>query len=380
MILNGSFMTESDKFIPLSSPDIRQQDIDEVVRVLKTGMLVQGVEVERLESEVASLVGVRNCIAVSNGTASLHLCLTALGIGKGDEVIVPAFSYVATANVVELAGATPVFVDIDLSTYNIDATQIEKAITGKTKAIIPVHEFGLSCDIHKINEIAAAHNLFVIEDAACALGAKSGGQYVGSFGIAGSFSLHPRKAITAGEGGLITTNDDNLASRLRILRNHGIQFEAGKMEFVDAGFNYRLTNFQATLAASQLKRLENIIAYKNELANVYFDEIKNPLVTLPSRVGTATHTWQTFHLLLNDCLDQYKVIKTLNENGIGSNYGAQCIPYQKFYQHKYRLACENLFPNALKAFTKGLAIPMFEKMNKDDVKRVAQIINKISEL
>ena len=365
-------------FIPLASPDIQDQDIAEVVRVLKSGMLVQGAEVEQLEQTIASLIGVRNCIAVSNGTATMHLCLIARGIGPGDEVIVPAFSYVATANVVELTGAKPVFVDIDMATFNIDVAKIEAAISPRTKAIIPVHEFGLAADIGAIKAIAVKHSLYIIEDAACALGAKECNEFVGSFGAAGSFSLHPRKAITTGEGGLITTNDDQLAIQLRQLRNHGIQYDHGKMDFVVAGYNYRMTNFQAALACSQLKRLQHIITYKNELAEVYYNEIKNPLVTLPVVPNNKLHSWQTFHLLLDDSIDQFTVISQLKENGIGTNYGAQCIPFQTFYAAKYQLSSAALFPNALKAFTNGLAIPIYEKMTKEDIKRVSHSINKIS--
>ena len=189
-----------DKFIPLMIPDIQQQDIDAVVKVLQSGMLIQGAKVKELENNIAKYLGVKHAIAVANGTASLHLALIALGIGKGDEVIVPAFSYIATANVVELVGATPIFVDIDIKTFNINTNLIEKAITAKTKAILPVHEFGLACDITKVCELAKKHNLLVIEDAACALGARENGKFTGTFGNVGSFSFHPRKAVTSGEG------------------------------------------------------------------------------------------------------------------------------------------------------------------------------------
>src|SRR5688572_498401 len=226
------------KFIPLASPDINDEDIGEVVRVLKSGMLVQGPEVENLEKRIAEFIGVKHCIAASNGTATLHLSLIAMGIGPGDEVIVPAFSYIATANVVELVGATSVFVDIDIETFNIKTGDIERAITSRTKAIIVVHEFGLSADISRIKSIADKKGIPVIEDAACALGATQHDKQVGSFGQVGSFSLHPRKAISSGEGGLITTDDDELAEKLKILRNHGIKMLNGKMDFVAAGFNY----------------------------------------------------------------------------------------------------------------------------------------------
>jgi dTDP-4-amino-4,6-dideoxygalactose transaminase len=365
-------------FIPLGRPDITDDDIHLVSEVLKSGMLIQGVYVEKLEKAFAEYHNVKQAIAVSNGTATLHLALKVLGIGPDDEVIVPALSYIATANVVELVGATPVFVDIEASTFNINADLIEQKITDKTKAIIPVHEFGLACDIVKVCQIAEKHNLFVIEDAACALGAKQNNKPVGTFGILGSFSLHPRKSITSGEGGILLTNDEDLAKKLRCLRNHGIDMVNGNMNFIEAGFNYRLTDFQAALAYSQFRRINDIIKYKNELAEIYFSSLQdNKKVTLPTVPSDRNHTWQTFHLLLNDSLHQKSVIEKLKEQNIGTNYGAQCIPSQTFYKNKYKLDAQFLFPNAYKAYTKGLAIPIYERLTKDDILYIANTINKL---
>lgn len=371
-------MIDQMAFIPLASPDIRDQDINEVIRVLKSGMLIQGPEVEKLERAIASYLKVKNCIAVSNGTATLHISLLASGIGEGDEVIVPSFSYVATANVVELTRATPIFVDIDIDTFNIDVQKIEAAITARTKAIIPVHEFGLACNIQEILEISKKHDLVVIEDAACALGAKDHGNYVGSFGQAGSFSFHPRKAITSGEGGLIATNDDIFCDRARILRNHGIDTRDGLMNFVDAGFNYRMTDFQAALVNSQFKRIDNILSYKNELAEIYLNEIKNPMIKLPIVPEGKIHSWQTFHILLDDKIRQKDTIERLKLYGIGSNYGAQCIPYMQYYANKYKLNCEVEFPISLKAYKNGLALPLYEKLSKDQIFEISKVINKIT--
>lgn len=369
---------DSNRFIPLASPDINDSDIREVVRVLKSGMLVQGPEVEQLEKKIASFIGVEHCIAASNGTATLHLSLIAMGIGPGDEVIVPAFSYVATANVVELVGATCVFVDIDIETFNINADAIERAITPKTKAVIVVHEFGLSAEISTIRSIADKHQIPVIEDAACALGATHHEKNVGSFGKAGSFSLHPRKAISSGEGGLITTDDAALSEKLRILRNHGIRMKDGKMDFVAAGFNYRMTDFQAVLVTSQLKRLPDILKIKSELADVYFEELDPTRIQLPSIPSGSKHTWQTFHVLLPDDLDQMKVISQLRSHGIGTNYGAQCIPDQTYYKAKYKLDCAATFPNALRSYRKGLALPIYEKLSPADIKYISQQLNAIT--
>lgn len=365
------------KFIPLASPDIRADDIAAANAVMLSGMLVQGPEVEALENQVKEFLGCSHAIAVSNGTATLHLALVAHGIGPGDEVIVPALSYIATANVVELVGARPVFVDIDLATFNIEPSFIGAAITPKTKAIIPVHEFGLACNMEAIMDIAKKHNLVVIEDAACALGAHQNNKPAGTFGDFGSFSLHPRKAISSGEGGILITENAEKAKRIRTLRNHGIEIQHNKMEFVEPGFNYRMTDFQAAFVRSQLKRLPAILEYKNQLAGLYATLINNPKIILPVRPSNQDHTWQTYHVLLDSSIDRDKVIADLKEKGIGTNYGAQCMPAQKFYQQKYQLNCPALFPNAWTAYTSGLAIPLYEKLTTEDISYIAQQLNNL---
>lgn len=364
------------KQFPLMIPSITSSDIDAVVGVLKTGMLIQGKHVSYLEANIQKLVSVNHAIAVSNGTVTMHLALIALGIVPGDEVIVPAFSYVATANVVELTGATPVFVDVDLDTFNIDVNKIHAAITPKTKAIIPVHEFGLACNISEIIKLAVQHNLSVIEDAACALGAKEKGQPVGSFGIAASFSLHPRKSVTSGEGGIITTNDKQLSNKFKALRNHGIDPESSNMEFIIAGYNYRMTDFQAALVNSQLERFDQIVLHKQELASVYLNELDPSLMKLPSVPADKNHTWQTFHVVLDETTNRNNLIAMLKEKGIGTNYGAQCIPATKFYQKKYGYDSKQSFVNSFTAYTSGLAVPLYYDLSKEDVKYIAKEINK----
>lgn len=362
-------------FIPLMSPNISETDIEAVAEVLRSGMLVQGENVAALETEIAEYLGVRHAVAVSSGTATLHLALVAHGVGAGDEVIVPAFSYVATANVVEIVGAKCVFADVEKDTFNIDVSKIEKAITPKTKAIIPVHEFGLACDISDLMKIADAHKLFVIEDAACALGAKEKGKFVGTFGNVGSFSLHPRKAVTSGEGGILTTDDDDLAEQFRVLRNHGIKIIDGKMDFVAAGFNYRMTDFQAALVRGQFAKIEEIINYRNALANIYFEELKNAEnIELPRIPANKRHSWQTFHTIVGENIDRDKLIEKLKSAGIGTNYGAQCIPFQTFYREKYNLNCERDFPNSLRAFQKGLALPIYEKLSAEDIRFICKTL------
>lgn len=367
------------KFIPLMVPDIQQQDIDAVIKVLQSGMLIQGSKVEELETNIARYLGVKHAIAVANGTASLHLALIALGVGQGDEVIVPAFSYIASANVIELVGATPIFVDIDINTFNINTNLIEQVISKKTKAILPVHEFGLACDIGKICELAKKHNLLVIEDAACALGSRENGKFTGTFGNVGSFSFHPRKAVTSGEGGMLVTNDEKLAGKLRILRNHGIEMKNGKMEFVEAGFNYRLTDFQAALVNSQFQRIAKILDYKNHLSALYLNKLaENKNLLLPGVHLSKTHTWQSFHIVLEGSINRDCLIEKLKQAGVGVNYGAQCIPCQSFYMKKYNLDCPKLYPEALRAYTKGLALPLYEKLNENDIEIVVKNLNNLT--
>lgn len=358
-------------------PYITPADIAAVTEVLQSGMLIQGKHVGLLENKIKQITHVKEAIAVSNGTATMHLALIALGIGKGDEVIVPAFSYVATANVVELVGATPVFVDIDLDTFNIDVTKIKAAITKKTKAIIPVHEFGLACNISEIIAIASEYKIHIIEDAACALGAKENEQPVGGFGIVASFSLHPRKSVTSGEGGIITTNNQQLAAKFRALRNHGIDSEnTGSMEFILAGYNYRLTDFQAAFVNSQLERFEQILTQKQELADVYLNELDTSVMKLPVVPAGKNHTWQTFHVVLEETTNRAQLIAVLKEKGIGSNYGAQCIPATKYYQDKYGFNSKASFSSAYRAYTSGLALPLYYGLTKEDVKYIATEINK----
>ncbi len=361
--------------IPLMKPDIQEEDIQAVVSVLRSGMLVQGSKVLELENGIKSVVQTPYCSAVSNGTASLHLALHALGVGLDDEVIVPAFSYIATANVVELVKATCVFVDIDEKTFTIDTEKIEAAITPKTKAIIPVHEFGLCANMERLMEIAKKNNLFVIEDAACALGASQNGKMAGNFGDFGSFSLHPRKAITSGEGGLLTTSIEDLDHKIKTFRNHGLSPTSVPMDFIEAGFNYRMTDFQAALVNSQLNRLPEIIQRKQKLASLYLGLIKNPVVVLPQVPLGFEHTWQTYHLLIDSHQHRNALMAYLKNNNIFTNYGAQCIPAMTYYKNKYKINSAVEHPNAWAAYTRGLALPLYERLTESQINYIANHVN-----
>ncbi len=364
--------------LPLSRPDIREEDIARAAAVLRTGMLVQGAHVAELERAVGAVLGGGvHVMAVSSGTAALHLALVALGIGPGDEVIVPAFSFVATANVVELVGARPVFVDVDPATNNLDPALLEAAITANTKIIMPVHEFGLACAIDRILAIADGHGIPVVEDAACALGATYGARAAGTFGRFGCFSLHPRKAVTSGEGGLVVTSDAALAERIARLRNHGIAEIDGAKEFVDAGYNYRLTEFQAALVSSQLTRLPRNLDYRAELAAGYCAQLDLPMVQLPIVPSGRRHAWQTFHVLLDDRVDRASLARALQAVGIQTSLGAQCIPAQRYYRGRYGFDSARQFPHAFRAWRQGLALPMSENLSLDDIAYISDHVKRL---
>ena len=363
---------------PLARPSIGDDEVEAAVRVLRSGALVQGAEVGRLEAAFRTLTGSAEAVAVANGTVAIELALRALGVGPGDEVIVPAFSFMATANAVESRGATPVFVDIRRDTFNIDPALVEAAVTPRTRVLIPVHEFGLCCDIGALTAIGARHNFALVEDAACAIGSLVRGRHAGSFGLMGTFSLHPRKIVTCGEGGVVVTQDPALGEKLRCLRNHGIAPGSVPSSFVEAGTNARLTDIQAALTLPQLARLRESIALRSELASRYLAKIRHPGILLPVIPEGVSPNWQTFHLLLAPNLDRDRAISRLASVGIGSNFGAECMPAQPYYKNKYGLDAARRFPNAWNAWPQGLAIPMYEGLTPADVSIIARAINDLA--
>ena len=229
-----------------------------------------------------------------------------------------------------------------------------------------------------IIELAKRYNLSVIEDAACALGATYNSSYAGSFGIFGSFSLHPRKAITSGEGGLLVTADKELDHKIKTLRNHGIEPGSSPLNFVEAGLNYRMTDFQAALVKSQVLRLESILDYKSKLASIYFEEINTSIIRLPEILTGARHTWQTFHVLAENQKQRNKLMNYLKDKGVMTNYGAQCIPEMAYYKNKYKHKAESEFTNAYEAYTCGLAIPLFSTLKEEQAQYISRMINNFS--
>ncbi|MCF8261084.1 MAG: DegT/DnrJ/EryC1/StrS family aminotransferase [Melioribacteraceae bacterium] len=360
--------------IKLAKPFLSESSIQAVVEILKSGNLVQGKYVLEFEEALAQYIGVDNVILVSNGTAALHLALVALGIGPGDEVIVPAFTYPATANVVELVGAKPIFVDITLDDFCIDTSQIESKITRNTKAIMPVHEFGQAAKMDDITSIANKYELKIVEDAACALGTQFKGDKVGSIGDLGCFSFHPRKAITTGEGGAITTKNKYLADKIRSLRNHGINYDQNNMNFLYAGFNYRMTEFQAALGLHQLNIVNELIDKRIEQANIY-NSLLNQIewLQIPQSFLDRYMVYQTYHILVGDKISRDSIIKYMKLNSIETNLGAQAVHLQNYYVNKYHLKDSEL-PNSTSAYHQGLALPMGHHLAVSEIKYICNIL------
>ncbi|KRQ85774.1 UDP-4-amino-4-deoxy-L-arabinose--oxoglutarate aminotransferase [Caloramator mitchellensis] len=360
--------------IKLSVPDVGEDELRELKKVLDSKWLVQGEKVDEFENLVKNYLGIKNVIAVSSGTAALHLALLAIGIMPGDEVIVPDFTFPATANVVEIVGATPRFVDIDINSFNIDVNKIEREINDKTKAIIPVHEFGCPAEMDKIIELAKKYNLRVIEDAACALGSEYKDKKVGTIGDIGCFSLHPRKNITTGEGGLVVTNNDEFAKKVKILRNHGINIENGKIEFILPGFNYRMTNLQGALGVIQIKKIDKIYEERKKIVDEYNRLLKDlDLIRLPNEAIVGKHIWQTYHILLDNRMDRNRLLKYLRENDIECNYGAYAVHNEPYYKNKYKYNDDDFY-NSIYAATKGVALPLHSKLG---MKVVKYLVDKI---
>ena len=297
--------------IPLDRPNITAADLKMFHEVIDSGQLVQGKYVELLENNFSEAHEGRFAVAVSNGTTALHLALLSLGIGPGDEVIVTAYSFVASSNAIVHCGAKPIFCDIGKFDFNMNSALIEPLITQRTKAILVVHEFGFPADLEFILEIANRRNLFVVEDAACSLGTQVNNRRLGVFGDAACFSFHPRKLITSGEGGMVLTSRQDINNFLRITRNHGLALE-GNRRYSNAGYNYRMTDISASLLLPQLARLEKIVEARNCIARQYLKEIVNPNLVLPFATGGILYNWQTFPVRLKSEVDLERFLIHMN--------------------------------------------------------------------
>ncbi|MEO5328837.1 MAG: DegT/DnrJ/EryC1/StrS family aminotransferase [Magnetococcus sp. THC-1_WYH] len=371
--------------VPIARTSLTDAEIQSVLGPLQSGWLVQGPKVREFEEKWSGFTGAKHSVAVTSCTTALHLSLAALGFGPGDEAIVPALTWIATANVVEHLGGKVVFCDIDLETFNLKVAQFEKKVTDRTKAILPVHLFGLAADMDPINRIAKQYGLWVVEDAACGFGSRYHGQHVGTLGDTGCFSFHPRKAITTGEGGMITTGNDALAEKLRRLRDHGaamtdLQRHLGVRPYLladhpDAGYNQRMTDIQAALGAAQMDRAEAIIAERQHLAARYDKAFASlPWLRLPGHIHGLVHGYQSYPCLfqpepitaesiprINQARNAW--MDSLQQVGISTRPATHAVHMLTFYREKYGLQPSD-FPNAWAANDCSISLPLFHGMDE----------------
>ena len=361
--------------IPLARPHIDNNDIKQVVEVMKSGMLSLGPKVLEFEEKFAKLLGVKYAVAVNSGTSGLHLCIRALGIKDGDEVITSPFSFIASANCALFEGAKPVFVDVEEDTFNMDVSQIEKKITGKTKAIIPVHIFGQACDMETIMQIAKKHKLNVIEDACESIEAKRNNKKVGTFGDAAVFAFYPNKQMTTGEGGMIVTNDEKIAKLCRSMRNQGRGESMQWLTHDRLGYNYRLSDLQAALGVSQLDKLPFLLSERKRVAELYLSGLTTiPEVKLPRISPGNIHTWFVFPIQV-PINKRDKLIEYLKKNKIQSKaYFDPSIHLQEFYKKEFGYK-EGDFPVAEKLSKKTLILPLYPGLSGDDVFFICKVIN-----
>ena len=355
--------------IRLARPDITDADIAAVADALRSGNLVQGARVAEFEQTIAELTGVPHVAAVCNGTAALQLALLALGIGTGDRVAVAAFSWPATANVVALSGAQPVFVDIEPSTLGMDPEALRSVLARDPaiRAVMPVHVFGQMARIDEIMDIATAHGAVVVEDAACALGARRAGRAAGGWGDVGCFSFHPRKAATTGEGGAVVCRDPSLLRTVRILRNHGQDPDAPAPDFVEAGFNMRLTEFQAALGVSQLRRYGELLAVRRRLAERYDTLLAGLPVTVPVEPAQGAHIYQSYVVLLEARLAPRRpaIIAALRERGVETTIGTYHLPLLSYYTRTLGHVPGD-HPVSESVAARALALPLHLALRDDD--------------
>jgi dTDP-4-amino-4,6-dideoxygalactose transaminase len=372
--------------IPIALPLLADEEADAARAAVLSGWVSQGPEVAAFEREFAALVGAPNACAVSNCTTALHLALTALNIGPGDEVITVSHSFVATANCILYCDATPIFVDIDPDAYNIDPDRVSEAISPRTRAIIAVHQMGMPCDLAALTALAARKGVALIEDAACAAGSQirmnGNWERIGKpHGLIACFSFHPRKVITTGEGGMLTTADAELDRKFRLLRQHGmnvpdtVRHGSPQVIFEDylmVGFNYRMTDVQAAVGRKQLERLPELVARRRALASRYTELLGNiDGLRLPFEPDWARSNWQSYCVRLPDRLDQRAVMQKLLDQGIATRRGIMCSHREAPYAN-----VEQLYDlrQSECAQDHSILLPIYAQMSEYDQERVAHAL------
>ncbi|MGQ0732053.1 MAG: DegT/DnrJ/EryC1/StrS family aminotransferase [Acidobacteriota bacterium] len=381
--------------IPITRPVIGDEELRAVQHPLESGWVVQGPYVKRFEDRFAAFVDAPHAVATTSCTTALHLAMAALGVKPGDEVIVPAFTWIATPNVVEYMGARPVFCDIDPATFNIDPVSAEASVTPRTVGIIPVHLFGLCADMDAIETLARRHGIWVVEDAACGFGARLRGRHCGTFGAAGCFSFHPRKAITTGEGGMITTGDADLARLVSSLRDHGasrsdLARHEGTASFLLAdyphlGYNFRMTDIQGALGCAQMDRAAWVLEHRQRVARTYdarlaglewlvrpvvpdgFDHGYQSYVCMFAPETQARATIEPLHHRRN------ALMAAMEAGGVATRPGTHAPVLADYYRRKYAIAPE-AFPHAWAADRLSVSLPIYPQMTEAEIDRVSTLL------
>ena len=399
--------------IPVTVPFFTEEESAMAAEALASGWVAQGPRVAEFEKQIACHEGVKEGVATTSCTTALHLAMVAQGMKEGMDALVPAFTFVATANAVVMTGATPVFVDVHQETYNIDSEKLRQTIEANYReqsgrminkkngnvlwGIVPVHEFGLCCEIDKVNEIAKQYQLQIIEDAACALGAMVNGVHQGGFGNTSCISFHPRKSITTGEGGMVLTDDSMMAKRMRELRSHGSSISADERdkghgfllpEFPEAGYNYRMNDIQAAIGLAQVKKLDRIIEEKRKRAALYNRLIADglPAFITPVEPKGYFHTYQSYVCMLNlaklggKSIEEggdlrNRLLEKLEETGIATRQGTHAVHMLGYYRNRFGLQPED-FRSAYACDRLSITLPLYIGMTDDDQEYVIDCVKK----
>ncbi len=361
--------------IQLAKPDITQEEIDAVVEVMRSGWLSIGPKIEEFEKKVANYVGVKHAIAVNSGTSALHLIVKSFGIGEGDEVITTPFSFVASTNCFLFEKATPVFVDIDPQSLEMDINKIEEFITERTKAILAVDVFGHPMNMKRLREIANKNSLILIEDSCEALGSAYDGAKSGSLADAACFAFYPNKQITTGEGGMIVTNNDQIAELCRSLRSQGRSVTGFWLHHERLGYNYRMSEINAAVGSVQMDRLDHIIKQRNKVAVKYNEQLKNIFEIIPPYVSlnTTVMSWFVYVVRLADHIDRDKVMDYLQVNGVACRPYFTPIHIQPYMVDMFGYKEED-YPNTAAAGRSCIALPFFNDMSDEEIGYVTKIL------
>jgi dTDP-4-amino-4,6-dideoxygalactose transaminase len=375
-------------FLPFALPLIGQEEIDEVVDTLKSGWITTGPKTQRFEEKFRNYIGSAHALAVSSCTAGLHLALAALGVGAGDEVITSTLTFCATANVIIHLGATPVLADIK-DDLNIDLEEVTRRITPKTRSIIPVHIGGHPCNMDALLRIARENNLFVVEDAAHAVGARYKGRKIGTLSEAAAFSFYPIKNMTTAEGGMVTTNREDLAEKMRVLSLHGISKDAWKRytdkgswyyEVLEAGYKYNMTDLQASLGIHQLDKLEDFIKTRKRYADIFTRAFKElEAIEVPPEDEATSSAWHLYAIKLNLnrlTIDRERFIEELRAENIGSSVHFIPLHRHPYYRQRWGFKAED-FPVAEEAYKRIVSLPLYPRMTEGDVEDVIAAVQRV---